>query len=1725
MVAKKRKQKSSIDDNNKSSNNESKKKRVMKGKKVLESPSPSPSLQSQKITIGFVEQEQANEDSGSSRFALEKHILQFLRLQNQTGTNISKGNRFHGALTLSFLNTSSPSSPSSSESVVETSSCQENTNDTDDRQLASCVSSLLSFLTNDMSKNVTSTKSNLSKTHVASLLLPWATSLLLRQAKGNLKSTSTSTSTSTTHNEQLLSTLWKTFALSFEFLSLGTAHEFQTNDNNDTALVTIINHMMKEEKDEEKTSTRDNYNTTTTATNTFKKTEKLIHNQNVLGSTLPLGTLNKLIQFAAISLTKGGFIQSATTRCYCLLVMASFYQPTMDHMCHSLLPMIDDTTSNNNNNNNNDDATNQCQALVSFCTLKKLEQLIQQHKRATNPKNSFILLASIQILTILCKFSKIIFKESDEIVSTTCTSSILASSSSSSSSLHTNKIGNEEVVKNILWHGLFDPDHHMEGFHNMRLDIPGTIDKPDSKKHDKKCYQQNLFESIDTMYRITIEKEEEKKSNDVYMDLIPLLFDGFVHQSNIFHENNMRKYSQKTNTTRVDKLAKIQFRFWCRIFDPLISLLGRIQLNKQFDNENCRNVSIELLHTITESILLLSKSESYLPSYADPNNDHLNYLIESGEILLASMEQNKKSIFSQRRILSCNAMKELFSLNHHIFHNKLPRIIFSMASSNSTFDQSEMDTYGSFLSHFCTTYQKLRQMTHFIECIVGCFDHQSLHKNTGFSDKNFNNDTINILLHSNYFVRSLFSAIYSLPQGQIQELWDIFHTYFQSISAARTLEKNDKRNFENVADFYVLFLKGVHVTVFNAREIMDSCELTMNQQLSQLIAKEEISIDTLDMNCIVSKSRLHLCGWLLNVHTKCSFWLNEIPINIGSSSEFGKVGVPLVPLLSRTVNKYLSDSTERKHDLGALQHLAWHRIEQLHSHIFLQQEQEVLHELCDNIKSKAMMQEAEQLVNFLIVSARDRKFTDDCVSQNVHHRVAGWKLVAQSLSTWSVYSNDDQINCFLEWLFDTLITPQEANSNILGGYVDTINERIPSKLFAEEYAVANALIHDASFYEVDKICNRVGPVMCTCLVQLINKILLDSSLISSFFHGSLTKDSFDQLLHFKEERFTTKDIFVSFQKVHSILYILREMSYQFLSQLDTDLICDTVLRSHILFQKIIKCLDRNTSLNSQQEVVIKISCISMDILAKVSIMGRENTKISYITSADSILYFCENIYHDCIHQRLQNEVILSTSKLFRGCFIFSTKQANNIHHDEFSMFDVISQSLLDYDIKIQLLRPMLWEVTNMIHRYDDKSDLSSRLSLVLTLIEENLKSVFSQQATLNESNTITIACVADVLNICSIKPGCVNPKFMSIMKKLYSLCLKLLSDTSVSKKGMLVSSCQYFVSIISMPSLQSEVSLDKVNTTKTLQTLITQYVTINEQVSPFIDAAYNEKVSIHNPSGVEGLLQELFSCIKSSSNNSISAPALMYCFDIMIRAVKAKESRLIIEPHARHIFKLGIEAIKSFKQKYVTENITGSQFKYNINVVLGCLTTLLQAGDLLVLNGSFVSCIFSTINSMLIVNETSCSPLDVSIYLSICKLVKLLLRQYTKHVYGCVSSFTSTLRYLFKYLVSFERKKIGDESLKQMVQELTKICECLPDHKDIFKKHLTFVVLDVVSSISSGQLNSWKKKALEPALFFILESLSKYENQQITSMVPTTEKPFLQSIFKNFEKHQYKGQF
>ena len=58
-------------------------------------------------------------------------------------------------------------------------------------------------------------------------------------------------------------------ALSFEFLSLGTAHEFQTNDNNDTALVTIINHMMKEEKDEEKTSTRDNYNTTTTATNTF----------------------------------------------------------------------------------------------------------------------------------------------------------------------------------------------------------------------------------------------------------------------------------------------------------------------------------------------------------------------------------------------------------------------------------------------------------------------------------------------------------------------------------------------------------------------------------------------------------------------------------------------------------------------------------------------------------------------------------------------------------------------------------------------------------------------------------------------------------------------------------------------------------------------------------------------------------------------------------------------------------------------------------------------------------------------------------------------------------------------------------------------------------------------------------------------------------------------------------------------------------------------------------------------------------------------------------------------------------------------------------------------------------------------------------------------------------------------------------------------------------------
>ena len=93
-----------------------------------------------------------------------------------------------------------------------------------------------------------------------------------------------------------------------------------------------------------------------------------------------------------------------------------------------------------------------------------------------------------------------------------------------------------------------------------------------------------------------------------------------------------------------------------------------------------------------------------------------------------------------------------------------------------------------------------------------------------------------------------------------------------------------------------------------------------------------------------------------------------------------------------------------------------------------------------------------------------------------------------------------------------------------------------------------------------------------------------------------------------------------------------------------------------------------------------------------------------------------------------------------------------------------------------------------------------------------------------------------------------------------------------------------------------------------------------------------------------------------------------------------------------------------------------------------------------------------------------------------------------------------------------------------MCQEFRKVCELLPEHKDIFKKHMMHLVLYYIDGIQKS-MDPWIKTELEPSIFSLLDSLSEFETKQMNTLMNATTKALFQSVFKNYKKHEYKGQF
>ena len=148
-----------------------------------------------------------------------------------------------------------------------------------------------------------------------------------------------------------------------------------------------------------------------------------------------------------------------------------------------------------------------------------------------------------------------------------------------------------QLGKDILWLGLFHPQHHMDGFRTMDLQVPernrdiesSQENKSISKNKRSKIYQDNLFGSLKSLVN---SEKTKRKNHDLYViRLMPMLAEGFMHQMEEWNKDLKKDTNlSKKALSRADSVAKIQFRFCSCLIQPIVDRMQLESCNQDSDD-------------------------------------------------------------------------------------------------------------------------------------------------------------------------------------------------------------------------------------------------------------------------------------------------------------------------------------------------------------------------------------------------------------------------------------------------------------------------------------------------------------------------------------------------------------------------------------------------------------------------------------------------------------------------------------------------------------------------------------------------------------------------------------------------------------------------------------------------------------------------------------------------------------------------------------------------------------------------------------------------------------------------------------------------------------------------------------------------------------------------------------------------------------------------------------
>ena len=393
-----------------------------------------------------------------------------------------------------------------------------------------------------------------------------------------------------------------------------------------------------------------------------------------------------------------------------------------------------------------------------------------------------------------------------------------------------------------------------------------------------------------------------------------------------------------------------------------------------------------ILESLNDLLGLVLEHNVYTPSQDGSDGKHFDFLQALALQVLPIPE-------------SIPILSTMIRLNHLILYEEATRTL-SLSLSGSVGGIEYWCT-------FWTVYRQLRQQGFATTALLAVIDDQHSEK-------------VRAMLREPSVVSAMVDSIQSSPIGQTREMFDTFE---------RWLHQNKARMA--VSDMVALVTRNVRVDKATAPEVGSICKGFLERAVGG-----------------VCNESLIMCACILDLHSRCAFWLGR------------HVVLDIPAHLLGYLEESLSGS-KVKCDEG-LVFLGCQRLRQLHSAILERQRKEIEDSIQGDKTLLSLHENAEQLACFL-GSVADR---------------AGsklWRLIAENFTYWVQYSTDLHAADFLKWISRTFVGSKD-------------NKETMSEESYQDYQVAKLLLLEETFYENSRVSTTFAVAGLSTALDIITSV-------------------------------------------------------------------------------------------------------------------------------------------------------------------------------------------------------------------------------------------------------------------------------------------------------------------------------------------------------------------------------------------------------------------------------------------------------------------------------------------------------------------------------------------------------------------------------------------------------------------------------------------------------------